>query len=48
MKKIDAKKPFSDDLPPAPFKSWRQMYVFVLTFHTLLIMAFYAFMRAYS
>lgn len=35
------------DRPPI-FKTWEQMYVFVLVFHALLITAFYTFTKAFS
>lgn len=37
----------ADDQPPI-FRTWRQMYLFVLVLHALLIAAFYWFTRIYS
>ena len=36
-----------DDQPPI-FKTWRAVYIFVLSFYTLLIAFFYFFTRAYA
>ena len=47
MKENNSEKTWWDDKPPI-FKTWRQMYIFVLVFHTLLIAAFYAFTKIYS
>ena len=47
MKPKDSKKTWWDDKPPI-FKTWRQMYIFVLVFHAFVIALFYAFTLAYS
>lgn len=47
MKPKDSEKTWWDEKPPI-FKTWRQMYIFVLVFHALVIAAFYAFTLAYS
>ena len=37
----------ADDAPPI-LGSWRAIYIFVLVLHLALILAFYAFSRAYA
>lgn len=39
--------PPDDDTPPV-FKSWNQVYWFVLALHALIILAFYIFTKIYS
>ena len=47
MEPNDSEK--SDMIDPPPiFKTWRQMYIFVLVFHALVISAFYAATRYFS
>ena len=38
---------FSGEGPPV-FRTWNQVYAFVLILHALIIIAFYLFTRAYS
>ena len=35
-----------EDRPPV-FKSWKQVYIFLLAFQVLLMLAFYLFMRVF-
>ncbi len=37
-----------DDAPPPVFKSWNQLYFFVLLLHAIIIALFYLFTRAFS
>jgi len=39
--------PQEEDRPPV-FRSWNQVYAFLLLFQVLLMLAFYLFMRAFS
>ena len=41
-------KDHQQEPPPPIFKTWNQMYAFVLILHVLLITAFYFFTEAYS
>jgi len=48
MKEVKSKDKIpTKDLPPF-FKSWKGMYIFVLGFHTLLILAFYLFTKFFE
>lgn len=38
----------NDEAPPALFRSWSQMYAFVLILHAIIIALFYIFTHAYS
>ncbi len=38
----------NDETPPALFKSWSQMYAFVLILHAIIIILFYIFTKTYS
>ena len=38
----------NDETPPALFRSWSQMYAFVLILHAIIIALFYIFTHAYS
>lgn len=40
--------PLPDDGPPPVFKTWKQMYLFVLLLHAIIIALFYWFTKAYS
>lgn len=44
----DPTKPAFREDPPPIFNSWKQMYVFVLVLHTVIIMLFFLFTKAYS
>ncbi|NRA48821.1 MAG: hypothetical protein HRU12_06785 [Phaeodactylibacter sp.] len=50
MSKPDQNDPqlLTDDAPPPVFKSWRQLYLFVLVLHAIIITLFYWFTKAYS
>ncbi|MCO6477608.1 MAG: hypothetical protein J5I94_13340 [Phaeodactylibacter sp.] len=37
-----------DESPPALFRSWSQMYAFVLILHAIIITLFYIFTKTYS
>jgi hypothetical protein len=39
---------FPEDPPPPMFKSWKQMYAFVLILHAIIITLFYLFTKTYS
>ena len=41
------KTEIQDEAPPI-FKTWNQMYAFVLVLHAILITSFYFFTQAYS
>jgi hypothetical protein len=41
-------EPDLDDALPPMFKSWSQMYTFVLIMHVIIIVLFYLFTRAFS
>ncbi|MBL7815121.1 MAG: hypothetical protein JNL70_08925 [Saprospiraceae bacterium] len=47
MKIENSEKQLQDEKPPI-FKTWRQMYIFVLVFHALVIAAFYVFTKMFS
>lgn len=39
---------FPPEPPPPVFRSWNQMYAFVLVLHALIIFLFYLFTKYYS
>ena len=39
---------YSEDDRPPVFKSWTQVYAFLLIFQVLLLLAFHIFMRAFA
>jgi hypothetical protein len=41
-------KPTQEDPPPPIFKTWKQMYAFVLILHAIIITLFYFFTEYYS
>lgn len=45
---LNMNKEFEDLIPPPILKSWRNLYIFVLVFHALLITAFYVVTHYYS
>jgi len=47
MSKSTKTKKFKEDPPPI-FKSWNQMYAFVLILHVIIISLFYLMTEAYS
>ncbi|MEM6317910.1 MAG: hypothetical protein AAF960_09575 [Bacteroidota bacterium] len=47
MPKSTKSRPVKEDPPPI-FKSWNQLYVFVLVLHLIIISLFYMLTKAYS
>mgnify|MGYP006265943881 CR=1 FL=1 len=48
MSKPDSIKPEEEDGRPPIFRTWNQMYAFVLILHAVIILLFYLFTQAYS
>lgn len=44
----EIEEPDLEDALPPLFKSWNQMYAFVLIMHVVIIALFYLFTRAYA
>jgi len=44
----EIEEPEVEEALPPMFKSWNQMYAFVLIMHVVIIILFYLFTRAYS
>ena len=48
MDDLQRNRPEAADDPPPIFKTWNQMYLFVLICHALIITLFYLFTKMYS
>ena len=48
MSETDPTTPDQDEGKPPVFKSWNQVYAFVLIMHAIIITLFYLFTQAYS